>query len=62
MASIGTRNLDTSEFEAIRFQWSGARGAKILVKLNCLSTEFSRTKGVKGIHLRFASLPTWRAC
>jgi len=55
IASVGIRSVDASEFDTVRFQWSGQRGAKALVRLNCLSTEFSRSKGVKGIHLRCAA-------
>ncbi|RKP10161.1 CP2 transcription factor, partial [Thamnocephalis sphaerospora] len=36
----------------VRFRWSGQRGATVQVRFNCLSTEFSRVKGVKGIPMR----------
>ena len=55
MSSTGVRTVDTSEFDTIRFQWNGQRQARVYIRLNCLSTEFSRIKGVKGIQLRYAT-------
>ncbi|RCH80181.1 grainyhead-like, partial [Rhizopus azygosporus] len=40
------------QFDRIVFRWNGKAGASIYVKFNCLSTDFSRIKGVKGIPLR----------
>lgn len=39
-------------FDKITFDWNGKYGAKIYVRFKCLSTDFSRIKGVKGIPLR----------
>ncbi|KAI9260548.1 CP2 transcription factor, partial [Phascolomyces articulosus] len=39
-------------FDSISFQWNGKAGASISIRFNCLSTDFSRIKGVKGIPLR----------
>lgn len=39
-------------FNKITFKWNGRYGAKLLVRFKCLSTDFSRIKGVKGIPLR----------
>jgi transcription factor CP2-like protein len=43
---------DTPDFDRVRFYWIGKRGATVLIRFNCLSTEFSRVKGVKGIPMR----------
>lgn len=51
-ASTGISNLETKIFDRVQFQWNGKKGAKIFVRFNCLSTDFSRIKGVKGIPLR----------
>ncbi|RUP43960.1 CP2 transcription factor-domain-containing protein [Jimgerdemannia flammicorona] len=50
--STGVKNIDSKSFDKISFQWNGKKGAKIYIKFNCLSTDFSRIKGVKGIPLR----------
>ncbi|KAI7831858.1 CP2 transcription factor [Kickxella alabastrina] len=50
--SIGVVSAETKQFDRVTFQWQGRRGAKIMVRFNCLSTDFSRIKGVKGIPLR----------
>ncbi|ORY07437.1 CP2-domain-containing protein [Basidiobolus meristosporus CBS 931.73] len=51
-ASTGVKNVDCPTFDKVTFQWNGRKSAKIYVKFNCLSTDFSRIKGVKGIPLR----------
>jgi len=51
-ASSGIKNVETKSFDRVQFQWNGKKAAKILMKFNCLSTDFSRIKGVKGIPLR----------
>ncbi|KAK9687138.1 hypothetical protein K7432_014901 [Basidiobolus ranarum] len=51
-ASTGIKNVELSSLDRITFQWNGRKGAKIYIKFNCLSTDFSRIKGVKGIPLR----------
>lgn len=48
----GVQNITWSAFDRISFEWDGKRGANITVRFNCLSTDFSRIKGVKGIPLR----------
>nr|CAG8504676.1 6272_t:CDS:10 [Entrophospora candida] len=51
-ASTGISNVETKTFDRVQFKWNGKKGAKIFVRFNCLSTDFSRIKGVKGIPLR----------
>ncbi|KAF0366344.1 CP2-domain-containing protein [Gigaspora margarita] len=51
-ASTGISNVETKTFDRVQFRWNGKKGAKIFVRFNCLSTDFSRIKGVKGIPLR----------
>ncbi|KAJ1665215.1 hypothetical protein IW140_003517 [Coemansia sp. RSA 1813] len=50
--SIGVENSDNTHLDRVAFQWHGQRGAKVLIRFNCLSTDFSRLKGVKGFQLR----------
>lgn len=50
--STGITNLNFPNFDKISFDWNGKYGAKIYVRFKCLSTDFSRIKGVKGIPLR----------
>ncbi|KAJ2076828.1 hypothetical protein H4R24_005484 [Coemansia sp. RSA 988] len=50
--SIGVVSTENKWFDRLTFQWQGRRGAKVMVRFNCLSTDFSRIKGVKGIPLR----------
>lgn len=50
--SIGIHNVRFPSFDRISFDWNSRLGAKIFVRFNCLSTDFSRIKGVKGIPLR----------
>ncbi|GAN04441.1 conserved hypothetical protein [Mucor ambiguus] len=50
--STGISNLRFPSFDKITFDWNGKYGAKIYVRFKCLSTDFSRIKGVKGIPLR----------
>lgn len=50
--SVGVHNIETRWFDRITFQWNGKAGATINIRFNCLSTDFSRIKGVKGIPLR----------
>ncbi|CEP10522.1 hypothetical protein [Parasitella parasitica] len=50
--SVGISNLNFPSFDKISFDWNGKYGAKIFVRFKCLSTDFSRIKGVKGIPLR----------
>ncbi|CAG8506911.1 5952_t:CDS:2 [Diversispora eburnea] len=51
-ASTGINNVETKTFDRVQFRWHGKKGAKIFIRFNCLSTDFSRIKGVKGIPLR----------
>lgn len=44
--------VQSKTFDRISFKWNGKTGAKLMVRFNCLSTDFSRIKGVKGIPLR----------
>ncbi|KAG1453381.1 hypothetical protein G6F56_007587 [Rhizopus delemar] len=50
--STGTQLVENRQFDRVIFRWNGSSGATIYVKFNCLSTDFSRIKGVKGIPLR----------
>ncbi|KAI7867369.1 CP2 transcription factor-domain-containing protein [Spinellus fusiger] len=50
--SSGIQNIRYPNFDRITFDWKGSEGAKIATRFNCLSTDFSRIKGVKGIPLR----------
>jgi len=51
--SSNINRIDTSLFNAIQFTWNGKKKAKLVIKINCLSTEFIKAKGVKGIQLRY---------
>jgi hypothetical protein len=53
--SSGLFDSQCDAFDRISFTWNGRQGAKVLFKFNCLSTDFSRIKGVKGIPLRIAA-------
>ncbi|KAI9490576.1 CP2 transcription factor-domain-containing protein [Zychaea mexicana] len=48
----GIHSIETTHFDSITFQWNGKAGATVSIRFNCLSTDFSRIKGVKGIPLR----------
>ncbi|KAI9302275.1 CP2 transcription factor [Cunninghamella echinulata] len=50
--STGILNVKYPSFDRIDFYWHGRNGAKLSLKFHCLSTDFSRIKGVKGIPLR----------
>lgn len=50
--SLGITMTKDKNFDKVSFQWHGLRGARLMVRFNCLSTDFSRIKGVKGIPLR----------
>lgn len=50
--TIGVYNIRLISFDRISFDWQGRFGAKVYVRFNCLSTDFSRIKGVKGIPMR----------
>lgn len=50
--STGVLNVKYPSFDRIDFYWQGRNGAKLSLKFHCLSTDFSRIKGVKGIPLR----------
>lgn len=51
-SSTGILEVQSKTFDRISFKWNGKAGAKLMVRFNCLSTDFSRIKGVKGIPLR----------
>ncbi|XP_029188069.1 grainyhead-like protein 2 homolog [Acropora muricata] len=44
-------NIDEIAYNAAGFTWSPHLNAKIVIRINCLSTDFSSQKGVKGIPL-----------
>ncbi|KAK4519170.1 Lipase 5 [Mucor velutinosus] len=50
--TTGAYNIRLVSFDRISFDWQGRFGAKVYVRFNCLSTDFSRIKGVKGIPMR----------
>ncbi|ORZ13524.1 CP2 transcription factor-domain-containing protein [Absidia repens] len=50
--SSGLVNVHYPSFDRITIQWEPHAGATLFVRFNCLSTDFSRIKGVKGIPLR----------
>ncbi|KAI8642048.1 CP2 transcription factor-domain-containing protein [Parasitella parasitica] len=50
--SSGAHALEERQFDRVSFRWNGKLGASVHIRFNCLSTDFSRIKGVKGIPLR----------
>lgn len=48
----GVKDIVTSCFDSVSFKWDAKVGATVSIRFNCLSTDFSRIKGVKGIPLR----------
>ncbi|CAO3641968.1 unnamed protein product [Cunninghamella blakesleeana] len=50
--STGILSVHYPSFDRILFTWSSQAGANVFIRFNCLSTDFSRIKGVKGIPLR----------
>ncbi|KAI8099118.1 CP2 transcription factor-domain-containing protein [Halteromyces radiatus] len=50
--SVGIMNVRHPGFDRVSFDWHGRQGAKLFIRFHCLSTDFSRIKGVKGIPLR----------
>lgn len=50
--SNGAQAIECRRFDRISFKWNGKLGASVHIRFNCLSTDFSRIKGVKGIPLR----------
>lgn len=51
-SSRGIHNIVLRSFDRVAFNWTGKHGARVFLRFNCLSTDFSRIKGVKGIPLR----------
>lgn len=50
--TTGVFNPRYPSFDKITFDWHGCFNPKIYIRFHCLSTDFSRIKGVKGIPLR----------
>ncbi|KAJ1894490.1 hypothetical protein LPJ81_005149, partial [Coemansia sp. IMI 209127] len=50
--SVGVENSENKDMDRVTFQWHGQQGAKVVIRFNCLSTDFSKLKGVKGFTLR----------
>lgn len=50
--SSGAQAIESRQFDRVSFKWNGKQGASVYIRFNCLSTDFSRIKGVKGIPLR----------
>uniref|UniRef100_A0A3Q3WTF1 Grh/CP2 DB domain-containing protein n=1 Tax=Mola mola TaxID=94237 RepID=A0A3Q3WTF1_MOLML len=44
-------NIEEISYNAISFTWDTSEEAKIFISVNCLSTDFSSQKGVKGLPL-----------
>ncbi|KAG0275573.1 grainyhead-like [Linnemannia exigua] len=51
-SSTGMLEVQAKTFDRTHFKWNGKEGTKLMIRFNCLSTDFSRIKGVKGIPLR----------
>ncbi|KAF9932075.1 grainyhead-like [Linnemannia zychae] len=51
-SSTGMLEVQSKAFDKTQFKWNGKEGVKLMIRFNCLSTDFSRIKGVKGIPLR----------
>lgn len=51
--------MSLPSFDKISFSWNTRIGAKIYIRFKCLSTDFSRIKGVKGIPLRAQMENRW---
>eukprot|EP01135_Chromosphaera_perkinsii_P004068 Nk52_evm16s267 gene=Nk52_evmTU16s267 len=51
-ASTGMIDYEELAFNCVSFVWDTRDGAKVPISLNCLSTDFSAQKGVRGIPLR----------
>ncbi|XP_069051733.1 grainyhead-like protein 3 homolog isoform X2 [Lepisosteus oculatus] len=47
----GVSNVEEVAFNALSFIWNTTEEAKVYVGINCLSTDFSSQKGVKGLPL-----------
>jgi len=47
--------VDSGNFNSIKFTWNGRKNATLAIKFNCLSTDFLKSKGVKGVQLRLQS-------
>ncbi|CAO3628584.1 unnamed protein product [Mucor fragilis] len=50
--SSGAQAIEGRQFDRVSFRWNGKLGGSVHIRFNCLSTDFSRIKGVKGIPLR----------
>ncbi|XP_029361196.1 grainyhead-like protein 2 homolog isoform X2 [Echeneis naucrates] len=44
-------NIEEIAYNAVSFTWDGSEEAKVFISVNCLSTDFSSQKGVKGMPL-----------
>ncbi|XP_053736848.1 grainyhead-like protein 2 homolog isoform X1 [Synchiropus splendidus] len=44
-------NVEEIAYNAVSFTWDVSEGAKVFISVNCLSTDFSCQKGVKGMPL-----------
>lgn len=54
----GIYNIRLTSFDRITFDWHNRFGAKVYIRFNCLSTDFSKIKGVKGIPMRIVAETT----
>ena len=50
--AAGMLDYEELAFNCVSFVWDTREGAKVPISLNCLSTDFSAQKGVRGIPLR----------
>ncbi|KAJ1976351.1 hypothetical protein H4R33_006458 [Dimargaris cristalligena] len=48
--------IDDSQFDRVTFNWSGTDVARLSIRFNFLSTDFTNLKGIKGIPLRLVAL------
>ncbi|KAL1923558.1 uncharacterized protein VTP21DRAFT_8538 [Calcarisporiella thermophila] len=51
-SALNVKNFVQTGFDRVQFQWNAQHGARMQLRFNCLSTDFSMIKGIKGIPLR----------
>ncbi|KAL1917479.1 uncharacterized protein VTP21DRAFT_3872 [Calcarisporiella thermophila] len=51
-SAFNAKNFQYKGFNHIQFQWNAQQGVRLQLRFNCLSTDFSMIKGIKGIPLR----------
>jgi transcription factor CP2-like protein len=58
--SVGIRDVTPAAFNGVEFTWTPAAGCVVRLSVNCLSTDFTPQKGVKGIPLQL-QVDVWPA-